>query len=100
MQRLYCNTKLRFKLYKQVYKMEVELRKGTKLYYKNKLAYFVHRSGKLQEGKTMYFCDKVRRIMRILISLGGTDSSGTRLSMDVDAIVRILIMRNFISSGF
>ena len=32
--------------------MEAELRKVTKLYYTNKLACFVHRSAKLQEGKT------------------------------------------------
>jgi hypothetical protein len=83
-----------------VYKLEVELRKIMKLNYKNKLPYFVHRRGKLRKGKTTYFCDTIRTIMRSLLSLGGTDSSGMRVSIGVDAIVRILIMGNSISSGF
>jgi hypothetical protein len=80
--------------------MEFELRKIIKVNYKNNLVYFVHRRGKLQKHKAMYCCDAVRRIMRILLRLGGTDSSGMRVSMDVESIVRILIMGNSISSGF
>lgn len=80
--------------------MEVELRTIIKVNYKKNLAYFVHGRGKSQKGKTMYFCDTIRRITRSLLSLGGTDSSGMRVSMGVDAVVRILIMGNSIFSGF
>jgi len=80
--------------------MEFELRKIMKVNYKNNLAYFVHRRGKLQEDKTMYCCDTIRRIMRILLRLGGTNSSDMRVSMDVESIVRILIMGNSNSYGF
>jgi hypothetical protein len=81
--------------------MEAKLRKIIKVNYKNKLAYFVYRRTKARKGgETMYFHDTIRRIMRIFLSLGATDSSGMRVSMDVDAIVRILIMENSISSRF
>jgi hypothetical protein len=53
MQRLYCNTTWKFKLDKEVHKMEFELRKIIKVNYKNNLAYFVHRRGQLQKDKAM-----------------------------------------------
>jgi hypothetical protein len=33
------------------------------------MAYVVHCRSKLQEGENIYFCDKIRRIMRIFLSL-------------------------------
>jgi hypothetical protein len=80
--------------------MEDELRKIIQVHYKNKLAYFVHRRSKAQKGKTMYFRDTITRITRIFLILWGTDSTGMRVSVDADAIVRILIMGNSFSSGF